>query len=211
MDLRVVDGRQYLTLSWSDIEMLIDNLAKQVSSRYEPNMLIGILRGGVIIASMLSDILDMREVYAIGCRSYTGIGERSTVVIYQPLSLDSLHDKNVLIIDDVVDTGETMKHIVQYTKGFGPKSIKTATLHIKPHTTFIPDFYVENVNAWIVYPWSTNEFVRDLASDMVPKLGISRTFDEIKKIISNIEIIKRNLLIEKNKGQKVVGSRCSDF
>lgn len=197
MDLRVVDGRQYLTLSWSDIEELIDRLAERISSIYEPNMLIGILRGGAIVASMLSDVLDMREVYTIGCRSYTGVGEREAVVIYQPLSLNSLWDKSVLIIDDVVDTGETMKHIVQYVRGFNPKNIKTATLHIKPHTSFIPDFYVENVNAWIVYPWSINEFVRNLVSDMVPRLGISRTLDEIKKIVSNISMIKRNLPSEK--------------
>lgn len=197
MDLRVVDGRQYLTLSWSDIEELIDRLAERISSIYEPNMLIGILRGGAIVASMLSDVLDMREVYTIGCRSYTGVGEREAVVIYQPLSLNSLWDKSVLIIDDVVDTGETMKHIVQYVRGFNPKNIKTATLHIKPHTSFIPDFYVENVNAWIVYPWSINEFVRNLVSDMVPRLGISRTLDEIKKIVSNISVIKRNLPSEK--------------
>lgn len=202
MDLRVVNGRQYLTLSWSDIEILIDKLAEQVSSRYEPNMLIGILRGGAIVASMLSDVLDMREVYTIGCRSYTGVGERETLVVYQPLSLDSLWDKNVLVVDDVVDTGETMKHIVQHVRGLSPKNIKTATLHIKPHTSFVPDFYVENVNAWIVYPWSTNEFVRNLASDMVPRLGISRTFEEIKKIVSNINIIRRNLLGEKIKDRK---------
>ncbi|MEM2753757.1 MAG: hypothetical protein QXY58_04465, partial [Nitrososphaerota archaeon] len=63
MNLRVVDGRRYLTLSWSDIEVFIDKLAEQISSIYEPNMLIGILRGGAIVASMLSDVLDMREVY----------------------------------------------------------------------------------------------------------------------------------------------------
>lgn len=202
MDLRVVSGRQYLTLSWSDIEMLIDKLAERVSSRYEPNMLIGILRGGAIVASMLSDVLNMREVYTIGCRSYTGVGERETVVIYQPLSLDSLWDRDVLIVDDVADTGETMRHIVQYVKGLRPKTLKTATLHIKPHTSFVPDFYVENVNAWIVYPWSTNEFVRNLASDMVPRLGISRTFEEIKKIVSNADIIRRNLPSEKIKDKE---------
>ncbi|MEM0457192.1 MAG: phosphoribosyltransferase [Nitrososphaerota archaeon] len=202
MDLRVVDGRRYLTLSWSDIEVLIDKLAEQISSIYEPNMLIGILRGGAIVASMLSDVLDMREVYTIGCRSYTGVEERETVVIYQPLSLNSLWDKNVLIVDDVVDTGETMKHIVQHIKGFNPRNVKTATLHIKPHTSFVPDFYVENVNAWIVYPWSTNEFVRNLASEMVPRLGISRTFEEIKKIVSNIDVIRRNLPSEKIKDRE---------
>jgi len=199
MDLRVVDGRRYLTLNWSDIEMLVHKLAKQISSVYEPNMLIGILRGGAIVASMLSDVLDMREVYTIGCRSYTGVGERETIVIYQPLSLNSLLDRDVLVVDDVADTGDTMKHIVQYVKGFEPKKVRTATLHIKPHTSFIPDFYVENVNAWIVYPWSINEFVRNMISDMVPRLGISKTFEELKKLVPNTDIIRKNLPNEKIK------------
>jgi len=199
MDLRVVDGRRYLTLNWSDIEMLVHKLAERISSIYEPNMLIGILRGGAIVASMLSDVLDMREVYTIGCRSYTGVGERETIVIYQPLSLNSLLDRDVLVVDDVADTGDTMKHIVQYVKGFEPKKVRTATLHIKPHTSFIPDFYVENVNAWIVYPWSINEFVRNMISDMVPRLGISKTFEELKKLVPNTDIIRKNLPNEKIK------------
>jgi len=199
MDLRVVDGRRYLTLNWSDIEMLVHKLAERISSIYEPNMLIGILRGGAIVASMLSDVLDMREVYTIGCRSYTGVGERETIVIYQPLSLNSLLDRDVLVVDDVADTGDTMKHIVQYVKGFEPKKVRTATLHIKPHTSFIPDFYVENVNAWIVYPWSVNEFVRNMISDMVPRLGISKTFEELKKLVPNTDIIRKNLPNEKIK------------
>jgi hypoxanthine phosphoribosyltransferase len=199
MDLRVIDGRRYLTLNWSDIEMLVHKLAEQISSIYEPNMLIGILRGGAIIATMLSDVLNMREVYTIGCRSYTGVEERETIMIYQPLSLNSLLDRDVLVVDDVADTGDTMRHIVQYVKGFEPKKLKTATLHIKPHTSFIPDFYVENINAWIVYPWSINEFIRNMASDMIPRLGISKTFEELKKIVSDINIIRKNLQNEKIK------------
>ncbi|MEM2909559.1 MAG: phosphoribosyltransferase [Nitrososphaerota archaeon] len=204
MDLKVVDGRRYLSLSWSDIEMLVDKLAERISSRYEPNMLVGILRGGAIVASMLSDVLDMREVYTIGCRSYVGVEKKETVFIYQHLSLNSLRDKDVLIVDDVADTGETMKHIVQYVKSLYPKSIKTATLHIKPHTSFLPDFYVENVNAWIVYPWGINELVRKLAPDMIPRLGISKTFEELMKIVSNADVVRRNLPSEKIKDKETV-------
>jgi len=205
MDLKVVDGRRYLSLSWSDVEMLVKSLAERISSRYEPNMLVGILRGGAIVASLLSDVLDMREVYTIGCRSYTGVEEREGVIIYQPLSSSSLWDRDVLVVDDVADTGETMKCIVKYFEGLYPRSVKTATLHIKPHTSFIPDFYVENVDAWIVYPWGTNELVRKLAPSMLPRFGISRTIEELMKIVSNEDVIRRNLPSERVRDKEALG------
>jgi len=57
--------------------------------------------------------------------------------------------EKVLIVDDVADTGKTLQEI---RNAFGIY-FTTATLHYKTRSVVIPDFYVEETNKWIVYPW----------------------------------------------------------
>jgi hypothetical protein len=42
-----------------------------------------------------------------------------------------------------------------------PAEIKTATLYIKPWTKYVPDYYAEQVNEWVIFPWETEEFERE--------------------------------------------------
>lgn len=62
---------------------------------------------------------------------------------------------NILIIDDISDTGETLKHTMCLLKELTLGKIKSATWHMKPRTKQIPDIYVEVVpnDVWVVYPW----------------------------------------------------------
>lgn len=192
MSLRTIDGRRFLTLTWSDIESLVEKLSEKISKKFSPDVIVGILRGGMIIANLLSDFLNVPEVYAIGCKSYLGVEEKGSVTIYQHLPV-RLDGKLVLLVDDVADSGDTMRYVTQYLEELNPKKVMTATLHIKPHTTFFPDFYVDVINAWIVYPWELNEFVRVMAPIMLPKLGFFKTVEELRKVIWKESIITKNL------------------
>ena len=69
--------------------------------------------------------------------------------------------ENILIIDDVFDTGHTMMNLCNYLVGIGIYSnrFKTASVYYKPiknETTIIPDFYIQEREEWIVFP---HEFV----------------------------------------------------
>lgn len=192
MDLKVIEGKRFLSLTWPDVESLVERLADEISKSFIPDTLIGIIRGGMTVACLLSDFLGIHEVYAMGCRSYVGIEEKGSVIIYQPLSME-LNGRRALLVDDVVDTGDTLRYALQYLRGLRPDTVKTATLHVKPHASFFPDFYADVVNAWIVYPWELNEFVKVMSSSMLPRLGFSRTLEELRKVVWKDSIIMRGL------------------
>ena len=111
-------------ISWDDINILVEDLCHTIaSSGAQIKSITGIERGGLIPAVMVSHKLSIPYVTKI--------------------------NKHTLVIDDICDTGETLKSIVS---GY------TATLHYKPTAIFTPDFYSKEVGTeWIVYPWERGD------------------------------------------------------
>jgi len=154
---------RFLTLSWNEIEEASLTIAEKiVSSGFTPQVIVGVLRGGWIPARMLSDLLDVKEVGALEIKFYRGIEERSErPVITQPLVCD-VKDKNVLIVDDVADTGKSLQVALGAVSLYGPKLIKTASLYTKPWSVIVPDFYYAQTDKWIIFPWEMRETVQTL-------------------------------------------------
>lgn len=195
MDIYRLGESKYLRVSWEELEELVENLAGEIVSSYRFDMLIGVLRGGMIVAHLLSDILGIDEIYPVGCSSYTDIYQRSQVRIYHPLNVDTLEDKKVLVVDDVADSGETLKTIVEKVVApKNPKDYRTATLHIKPWSIFKPDYYVEKVDAWIVYPWEKYEMIKLLGPRFIKSLGEEGINMLAQLVGKNPAKIKRTLL-----------------
>jgi hypoxanthine phosphoribosyltransferase len=111
-------------LSWDDINILVEDLCQTIaSSGAEIKSITGIQRGGLIPAVMISHKLHIPFVSRI--------------------------NKDTLVVDDICDTGETLKNTI---------GMYTATLHYKPTAIFTPDFYSKEVGTeWIVYPWERND------------------------------------------------------
>ena len=179
----LVEGTSFLVLTWDDIAESIERLAASISESYEFETIIGILRGGLFVATLLSDILGIEEVHPLGIRSYTGVKERGEVKIYHWPSLPSMNGRRVLLVDDVSDEGKTLRSAVEKViKPLGPKEIRTATLHVKPWTKFMPNYHVLITSSWILYPWSRYESVRQIGKELVPRLGLR----EAAAILSNL-------------------------
>lgn len=113
-------------LSWDDISKLVDVLCEKIPKDL-PNVksLTGVKRGGLIPAVMVSHKLNIPYVDRI--------------------------NKDTLVIDDICDTGKTLKRsIASYT----------AALHYKPHTSsFTPQVYatLHEGDEWIIYPWERKD------------------------------------------------------
>jgi len=125
---------------------------------FSPDVIIGIIRGGLEVVRTLSDLLEIKQVTTIGVGFYKGIEEtHDKPQITQELNYD-VTQKKILLVDDVADTGRSMALAVEYLKAEKIHSLKTATIHYKPKSIFKPDFYVEETEKWIVYPWEYMEF-----------------------------------------------------
>jgi len=177
MGLITVDDKKFLSLDWVEIEKLVDRLAGQISVDYCPDTIVGVLRGGAIVANLISDLLDVRDVYVVGCRSYLGLSS-GDVKIYHDLYLKDLSGRKVIIVDDVSDTGNTLSTAINtIIRPRRPLELRSATVLIKPWTNFRPDYYVETTDAWIVFPWERFETVKLLAERFSSKMGRTQTIE----------------------------------
>lgn len=151
---------KYLILSWSDVYNLTLQLSERiVDSGFIPDLIIGIARGGWIPARILSDVLYANAMFNVRIEYYTDLGVHGREPkITQPLSIP-IEEKNVLIIDEVADSGESMYHAIEYVKRLGAKNLRSAVLHLKPTSRIVPDFYMQLVDSWTVYPWEIRESI----------------------------------------------------
>lgn len=137
--------------------MLLD-LAEKIRTD-PPQVIIGIARGGIIPARVLSDLLGNIELGVVGVGFYTNIAEtRDKPEVTMGIST-SVKDKKVLIVDDVADTGKSLQMIFDYLVKLGAKQITIATLYYKPWSTIKPDFYAKKSRKWIIFPWETRETI----------------------------------------------------
>ncbi|MCD6341507.1 MAG: phosphoribosyltransferase [Thaumarchaeota archaeon] len=200
MKIFEVGGFKYLQLSWEDIEGLVEELAEKIISDYTPDILVGILRGGVTVAHLLSDVLGFRIIYPIGCSSYVDVAKRFGVKVYSPLAINDLSDKRVLLVDDVADEGLTLKEIIEHEiASKNPLEAKVATLHMKPWCKFKPDYFVQVTDAWIVYPWEKREVVRQVAESFIKELGEEEGMDKLASLLgSNTKKVEKILASTRN-------------
>ncbi|MBI5223771.1 phosphoribosyltransferase [Candidatus Micrarchaeota archaeon] len=149
-----------LRLTWGTSIDYCQQLSQKIKE-YRPQIIVGLSRGGLIPARILTDILDTKLVI-LGIELYKEAGKRSSEPkITQDFDF-SLKGKRVLIVDDVADSGITLEFAKGYVLAKGASEIRCATLHCKVGSKIIPEYFIEKEAGWIVYPWETNEIEREM-------------------------------------------------
>ncbi|MBI1973224.1 phosphoribosyltransferase [Candidatus Micrarchaeota archaeon] len=145
-----------LKLGWADVERMSYVVAKK-SLEFNPDAIVGISRGGFIPAVLISDELNVHDVYAVNVKYYEGFGKtKRTPELLQRLDSDYLEGRRVLLVDDLIDKGHSMKTAFEAVQEASPKEVRTATLFYKPPSP-APDYYAEKTNQWVVFPWEKRE------------------------------------------------------
>jgi hypoxanthine phosphoribosyltransferase len=142
-------------LSWELFGTASRDLAAAVADDYEPDMILSIARGGLLIGGALGYALDVKNVYTMNVEFYTGVDERLDVPRILPPAPDfvDLHDARILIADDVADTGHTLLSVQQFCAG-KVGEVRTAVLYEKPHSLVKCDYVWRRTDRWINFPWS---------------------------------------------------------
>ncbi len=187
---------RFLTLDWNDIKEAVITLADKItSSGANIQVIVGIFRGGWVPARMLADLLDVREVGGLEIKFYRGIEDRrERPIVTQPLTI-SVKDKNVLIVDDVADTGKSLQTAINALNLFGAKSVRTAVLYVKPWSMSEPDYYYGKTDKWIIFPWEVREVIEELV--LAEYRVFPRTKEELQKAATEISQktgLERNLV-----------------
>lgn len=144
---------------WTEAISLSRSLAERIRGRFDPDLVIAIGRGGFVPARVVCDSLMMSALTSIRVEHWGEAARRHREArVRYPLSID-VAGQDILVIDDVTDTGDTLAATMDYLAPLHPGTVKTGVLHHKTTSIFIPDFYAKKVAAWhwIVYPWALHE------------------------------------------------------
>jgi uncharacterized protein len=153
----------YEYYSWQQLGESMFEIAKRIiESGQKFDRVIALAKGGLTFSRSLVDYLDVKDISTFQIEFYTGIGTTAkTPVITQSLPV-SIKNENVLVFDDVVDHGETMKMATQYLQYHGAASITTCALIQKPWSSFKVDFAAQESEAWVIFPNEARETIKTL-------------------------------------------------
>lgn len=149
---------EYYSPSLEEIYEVTLRIAEEVVRRgIKVDLIVGISRGGLIPARYFSDLLGVKNIEVIRAEYYTGVmerGERPKIKVPPDLKVEGL---NVLLVDDVADTGDTIIEVEKELIRRGAKRVYVATLYTKPWNKARVDFYSVRVDSWIIFPWEIAE------------------------------------------------------
>lgn len=192
-------------LSWRAVVGDAKKLSRMIQdSAYNPHIVVAIGRGGLVPARILCDYMHIKDLTTIKVEHW-GIAATpdEKAVIKFPLNAD-IKDKKVLLVDDITDTGDTLRVSIEYLKGFKPKGIRTAVLLHKTSSDVIPDYYVKKIAKWrwIIFPWHVWEdltsfikkikecgiySIKDIRRELKNRYCIDITIETIREILSEVK------------------------
>ena len=156
-------------ISWRRVYLLARKLAYMINGdNFQPDVIVAIARGGYVPARILCDFFDVSTLASIRIEHYLpGASKQKIASLTDPLAID-IKGKNVLLVDDVNDTGDTLEVAVHHLKEFSPKDVRVAVLIQKTTSDFRPEYFAHRIIKWrwLIYPWAVMEDISGLLAKM---------------------------------------------
>jgi len=178
-----------LMLSWNRFFDDVARLAFELDGKGF-DALVAVARGGLVVARLISDIIGVKRIASLAIEYYKGVDERaSSPRLVSGLGFN-IKDLKLLVVDDVADTGETLKLAVEHLKSLGAREISSCTVYVKPWCRFKPDYYARVVEEWVVFPYEHLETAKYLLSkgwtlEQLLERGFSRPIlEHLRKSLS---------------------------
>ena len=149
--------------TWNQMyEMLLNLVEKIRKNGFKPDIIVGVSRGGWPPARVLSDLMDNSNLANVRAEFYLGVAEtKEEPVLTQPVSME-VAGKKVLVVDEVADTGKSLKLVKEHIIEQGAREVKIATVYYKPWSIVKPDYCEKETSRWIVFPWEIKETVQKI-------------------------------------------------
>jgi hypoxanthine phosphoribosyltransferase len=143
-------------MSWDDLGSGCRELAEAIhGDDWIPDLVLGISRGGLLVAGALAYALGVKNTATISVEFYTGVDERLELPMLLPPVPDlvDLSAARVLIADDVADTGATLELVHDFCAGRVAEA-RVAVLYEKSRSTIASEYVWRRTDDWITFPWS---------------------------------------------------------
>ncbi len=199
--------------SWEELHEDIKEIVKKIKiDNYQPDIVIALSRGGFVPARVICDLMIIKDLVSVKV-DHWGItaAKDGKAHLRYPISAD-LSGKKALIVDDITDTGESMKISKEFVKTLNPKEIRTAAIYHIKTSKFVPDYYSKQIDwIWVVWPWNyfedmvnivpkvldenSGRSVKEIKGYLKGSFKIDLSEQEVQEIMG--ELVARNVAIEK--------------
>ncbi|SEH39908.1 hypothetical protein SAMN05192561_101565 [Halopenitus malekzadehii] len=182
--------------NWEYIYGLCRTVSNQVKrASFEPDVVVALARGGWFAGRCTCDFLGLDDLTSLKMEHYVGTGEKADEPqVRYPMPEGSVANKDVLIIDDIADTGGSIRRAEEYVTDRDAGTVRTATLQLLGTSEFDPDFVGERLAewTWVVYPWNFIEDIIDLiagAMERAPETTFSEA--DVRAVLAEYHGIDR--------------------
>ncbi|HTY47508.1 MAG TPA: phosphoribosyltransferase [Methanomassiliicoccales archaeon] len=177
-----VESFKCKVVTFEEISKWTQDVARQIQDcGCKPTVIVGLTRGGWVPARLLCDHLHVKKLYAVKTEHWGMTANPDGIALLTQELNTPVKDESVLVVDDITDTGESLKLAVKHLKEKSPMEVNTATLLHITHSKIEPDFYSVKVSekdwTWFIFPWNLYEDLRTL----IPKtLYEPKTEEEVR-------------------------------
>jgi len=181
----VAECFECLVMDWD----LFYKLARKVGDKinkldYKPDVIVGLARGGWVLARVLCDFIGVKDLVSLKVEHW-GVTATpdGTAKLKHAINVD-LKGKKILVVDDITDTGESMRVAVEYIKSLEPAEVRTASLLHLTCAKFKSDYIGEELPwIWVIFPWNFTEDMCTIVPKVCARLKINPNCDvNIKKL-----------------------------
>jgi xanthine phosphoribosyltransferase len=125
----------------------------ELSKDYNPDIILAVARGGLTFGHFLAEKFKIRDLFTLNSIHYDGQNRLDSIKIFNIPQLSE--NINVLVVDDIVDSGDSMYEIMKTLRDKHPNtSFKTGSIFYKKSAKFDPDFKLKEADEWIEFFWS---------------------------------------------------------
>ena len=140
--------------AYEDFKNDTKKLIKKVET-FKPEAIVGIARGGLTLSHCVAEGMNIREVQTIRTELYDETCKREQISLFG--SCDFTNVTRVLVLDDIADSGQTLKEIMHYLEdSFSGIEFKSATLFYKNSSIYEPHFWINEAQNWIEFFWEVD-------------------------------------------------------
>ncbi|MBR8462664.1 phosphoribosyltransferase [Campylobacter sp. faydin G-24] len=138
--------------TYEEFAVDVAKMAYEIKEEFAPDVILAVARGGLTLGHSLAVALDNRNLFTLNSIHYENTNKLDTISVFNVPDL-SKFDK-ILLVDDIIDSGESMVEIKrQLLKSYPHLQIKIATIFYKKKALLLPDYRVKEAHEWVEFFW----------------------------------------------------------
>ena len=138
--------------SYDEFAVDAKKMAKQIKDEFDPEVILAVARGGLTLGHSLAVALNNRNLFTLNSIHYEDTNKLDTINIFNVPDLSKY--TKILLVDDIIDSGESMVEIKrELLKRYPNLDIKIATIFYKEKALLLPEFKVKEAHDWIEFFW----------------------------------------------------------